>query len=167
MILVRVNENEYYNHSLYSKALPAPLPLFFFLTVVHVRILTEGINESSLDTHYRISIINIFKMNSSLPTFRSVWILRNLCSCPLLRPGKQYLLTGKMTRLAGYTKIIAEVSRESYVEEWTRSMLTRMEEIKSKRCSLIRTTWMTTSMGTKPESTSGITLDFPNASSFT
>ena len=146
---------------------PHPYHYFFVLTVVHVRILTEGINELSLDTNYRISIINIFKMKSSSATFRSVWILSNLCSCPLLHPGKQYLLTGKMTRVAGSTKIIAEVSQESYVEEWTKSMLTRMEEMKSKRCSLIRTTYMTTSARTKPESTSGIAIHFPNVSSFT
>ena len=143
---------------------PYPHPYLYFCFNSGPR---QDFNELSLDTHYRISIINIFKINSSLPTFRSVWILKNLCSCPLLRPGKQYLLTGKMTRFASYTKIIAEVSRESYVEEWTRSMLRRMEEIKTKRCSLIRTTWITTSVGKKPESTSGITLDFPNASSFT
>lgn len=31
----------------------------------------------------------------------------------------------------------------------------------------LKTTWMATSVGTRPESTSGIILDFPNASSFT
>ena len=131
---------------------------FFFWTVVHIRILSEGINELSLDTNYRVRFIHMFKMKSSLPTFRSVWILSNLCSCPLLLPGKQYLLMGKMTRMVGSTKVIAEVSRESYVEEWNGSLLRTMQDLR-KRCQLMKTTQTTTLVRTEPQNIAGIALN--------
>ena len=135
------------------------LNLFYFhsvLTVVHVKIVSEAINELSLDTSYRVRVIHVFKMSSSLATFRSIWILSNLCHCPLLLPGKQYLLMGQMSTRVGSTKIIAEISRESYVEEWKRSMKRRMPELGKKRCPVMKTTQMSTLVRTEPESTAGI-----------
>ena len=131
---------------------------FFFGTVVPIRILSEGINELSLDTNYRVRFIHMFKMKSSLPTFRSVWILSNLCSCPLLLPGKQYLLMGKRTRMVGSTKVIAEVSRESYVEEWNGALLRTMQDLR-KRCQLMKTTQTTTLVRTEPKNIAGIALN--------
>ena len=54
----------------------------------------------------------------------------------------------------GLTKVIAEISRDSYVEEWRESMVSRMQDLKN-RCPLI-TTQMTTPVATTPKSTEGM-----------
>ena len=130
---------------------------FIDFTVVHVKILTEAINEFSLDTNYRVTVIHSFKMTTTLPTLRSVRILNNLCHCPLLLPGKEYLLMGQLTMRAGLTKATAEISRDSYVEEWRESMVRRVPNLK-KRCPLI-TTQMTTLVPTTPKSIEGMWND--------
>ena len=122
--------------------------------MVHVKILTEAINEVSLDTNYRVTVIHSFKMTTTLTTLRSVRILNNLCHCPLLLPGKEYLLMGQLTLRAGLTKAIAEISRDSYVEEWRESMVRRVPDLK-KRCPLI-TTQMTTLVPTTPKNIEGM-----------
>lgn len=121
--------------------------------MVHVKILSEAVNELSLDASYRVKVIHSFKMSSAEVTIRSVWILRNLCHCPLILPGKEYLLMGQLTKRVGSSKTIAEISRESYVEEWRESMVRRMPVLK-KRCPL-RTTQMQKLVRTET-STAGI-----------
>ena len=125
--------------------------------VVHVKILTEAINEVSLDTNYRVTVIHSFKMTTTLTTLRSVRILNNLCHCPLLLPGKEYLLMGKLIVRAGLTKAVAVISRDSYVEDWRESMIRRLPDLK-KRCPLI-TTQMTTLVPTTPKSIEGVWND--------
>lgn len=121
--------------------------------MVHVKILSEAVNELSLDASYRVRVIHSFKMSSAEVTIRSVWILSNLCHCPLIFPGKEYLLMGQLTKRVGSSKTIAEISRESYVEEWRESMVRRMPVLK-KRCPL-RTTQMQKLVRTET-STTGI-----------
>ena len=103
--------------------------------MIHVKILSEAINELNHDTRYRVRVIHTFKLTSEIATVRSVWILENLCRCPLLVPGKQYLLMGRLGMLVGSTEPIAEITRQSYSEEWKGSMLRRLPDIK-KRCPL-------------------------------
>ena len=121
--------------------------------MVHVKILSEAVNELSLDASYRVRVIHSFKMSSAEVTIRSVWILSNLCHCPLILPGKEYLFMGQLTKRVGSSKTIAEISRESYVEEWRESMVRRMPVLK-KRCPL-RTTQMQELVRTET-STAGI-----------
>ena len=60
---------------------------------------------------------------------------------------------GQLTKRVGSSKTIAEISRESYVEEWRESMVRRMPVLK-KRCPL-RTTQMQELVRTET-STAGI-----------
>ena len=106
----------------------------FFLSVVHVRILTEAIDEYSHDTKYRVQLIHIFKLTRGVTTIGTVWILNNSCRCPLLLPGKQYLLMGSLSFSAAKTEPKAEINRQSYVEEWRGSMIRRLPQL-HKRCS--------------------------------
>lgn len=130
-----------------------------------MKVLSEAINELSLDTRYRVRVIHSFKMNSELTALRSVWILSNLCHCPLLLPGKEYLLMGQMTMAVDSTTSIAQISRESYVEEWRESMVRRMPELK-KRCPL-KTTEMTTVERTETRGTGGMIYVFCDRCSIT
>lgn len=107
---------------------------FFFLSVVHVRILTEAIDEYSHDTKYRVQLIHIFKLTRGVTTIGTVWILNNSCRCPLLLPGKQYLLMGSLSFSAAKTEPKAEINRQSSVEEWRGSMIRRLPQL-HKRCS--------------------------------
>ncbi len=116
-------------------------------------ILSEAINEFNHDTNYRVRLIHTFKMTSSMTTVRSVWILGNLCRCPLLLPGKQYLLMGQLGMHAGSTDPIAEISQKSYVEEWKESMIRRLPDLK-QRCPL-STTQMSTLVTNNIGSTTG------------
>ena len=133
------------------------MQFFFDYTVVHVKILTEAINEVSLDTNYRVTVIHSFKMTATLTTLRSVRILNNVCHCPLLLPGKEYLVMGKLIMRVGLTKAIAVISRDSYVEDWRESMIRRVPDLK-KRCPL-STTQMTTLVPTKPKIIEGMWND--------
>ena len=99
----------------------------------HVKILSEAINEFNHDANYRIRLIHTFKITSGVTTVRSVWILGNQCHCPLLLPGKQYLLMGHLGMRAGSSEPIAEINRQSYVEVWKASMIRRLPTLK-KRC---------------------------------
>lgn len=100
---------------------------------MHLWILTEAINEFSHDTSYRVQSIHTFKLTRGLTNIRTVWILNNICRCPLLIPGKQYLVMGSLKMRAGSTEPIAEISRKSYVVEWRGSMKRRLPDLK-KRC---------------------------------
>lgn len=106
--------------------------LLFSFAVIHVKILSEAINEFNHDTNYRVNLIHTFKMASTITTVRTVWILGNLCRCPLLLPGKQYLLMGRLGMRAGSTEPIAEINRQSYVEEWRESMIRRLPDLKNR-----------------------------------
>ena len=60
--------------------------------------------------------------------------------------------------MSGPTNVIAEVSRESYVEEWNGSLLRRVQGLR-KRCPLIKTTQKTTLVRTEPKVITGIALN--------
>lgn len=106
--------------------------------VIHVKILSEAVNEFNHDSNYRVRLIHTFKLTSRVTTVRSMWILGNQCRCPLLLPGKQYLLMGRLGVRAGSSEPIAEINRQSYVEVWKSSMIRRLPALK-ERCPL-RTT---------------------------
>ena len=103
--------------------------------MIHVEILSEAMNEVSHDANYRVHLIYTFKLTSRVTTVRSVWILGNQCHCPLLLPGEQYLLMGRLGMRAGSSEPIAEINRQSYVEVWKASMIRRLPALK-KRCPL-------------------------------
>lgn len=113
-----------------------------FVAVIHVKILSEDINEFNHDARYRVRLIHTFKLASGVTTVRNVWILGNQCHCPLLLPGKQYLLMGQLGMRAGSSEPIAEINRQSYVEAWKASMIRRLPTLK-KRCR-----WKTTESST-------------------
>lgn len=105
------------------------------LAVIHVKILSEAVNEFNHDSNYRVRLIHTFKLTSRVTTVRSIWIMGNKCHCPLLLPGKQYLLMGRLGMRAGSSEPIAEINRQSYVEEWKSSMIRRLPALK-ERCPL-------------------------------
>jgi len=108
-------------------------------------------NEVSHDANYRVRLIHTFKLTSRVTTVRSVWILGNQCHCPLLLPGEQYLLMGRLGMRAGSSELIAEIDRQSYVEAWKTSMIRRLPALK-KRCPL-----KTTQSSSLQRQTTGLT----------
>lgn len=127
---------------------------FFIVVVIHVKILSEVINEFNHDANYRVRLIHTFKMTSGETTVRSIWILGNQCRCPLLLPGKQYLLMGRLGIRAGSSEPIAEINRQSYVEVWRGSMIRRLPALE-KRCPL-KTTQSSTLVTETTRFTKGI-----------
>ena len=127
---------------------------FSHVAVIHVKILSEAINEFNHDSNYRIRLIHTFKLTSGVTTVRSVWILGNQCHCPLFLPGKQYLLMGQLGMRAGSSEPIAEINRQSYVELWKASMIRRLPALK-KRCPL-KTTQSSTLLTDNTGFTTGI-----------
>jgi len=124
---------------------------YYYVAVIHVEILSEAMNEVSPDANYRVRLIHTFKLTSRVTTVRSVWILGNQCRCPLLLPGEQYLLMGRLGMRAGSSELRAEINRQSYVEVWKTSMIRRLPALK-KRCPL-----QTTQSSSLPRQTTGLT----------
>lgn len=125
-----------------------------YVAVIHVKILSEAINEFNHDANYRVRLIHTFKMKSGVTAVTIIWILGNQCRCPLLLPGKQYLLMGRLGMRAGSSEPIAEINRESYVEVWRESMIRRLPDLK-KRCPL-KTTQSSTLVAETTGYTTGI-----------
>ncbi|XP_068691105.1 uncharacterized protein [Montipora foliosa] len=109
--------------------------------VVHVQVISEEIDDPSLDRKYRVKVIRPFKISSDVSEVRTVWIRNDSCQCHLLIPEKRYLLMGQLTMHEGSTKTIngIELGRDSYVEEWRESMIRRILEIKKRGCLRIPT----------------------------
>ena len=110
-------------------------------SVVHVQVISEEIDDPSLDRKYRVKVIRPFKISSDVSEVRTVWIRNDSCQCHLLIPEKRYLLMGQLTMHEGSTKTIngIELGRDSYVEEWRESMIRRILEIKKRGCLRIPT----------------------------
>ena len=123
----------------------------YSIAVIHVEILSEAMNEFNHDANYRVRLIHTFKLTSGVTTVRSVWILGNQCHCPLLLPGKQYLLMGRLGTRAGSSEPIAEINRQSYVEVWKASIIRRLPAL-MKRCPL-----KTTQSSSLARQTTGLT----------